>query len=399
MDRSVRDGPMSLPATVCIVVGSLEPGGTEWHLARVLPRLDQNRFVTEVFTLTGGGHCADVLEAAGVRVHLPRSNLWEKLRHPFLRAVLLAWRAVCLLYHFTIRRPDAVHFFLPAAYLVGAPLAILAGIRPRLMSRRSLNLYQTTKPGAVGAIERALHRRMDLILGNSEAVVRQLVEQEGVPVNRCRLLYNGVEAPHVGQDDRARLRESLGFDDQTVVLSIVANLIPYKGHADLLEACGLLTTVESWALLIIGNDSGGIGKTLRGQAQALGVAERVCFLGGRSDIEELMAASDVGLLTSHEEGFSNAILESMAAGLPMVVTDVGGNAEAVVDGETGILVPARDSSALAAGMARLVDDQALRLKMGKAAQRRVNERFSLEGSVKNYEAVYTSVLTGKERAA
>ncbi len=382
-----------MPATICIVIGSLEPGGTELHLARVLPRLDRARFTPEVFTLTGGGRCADMLEAAGVRVHTPTANAWNRIRHPIPRAGLLALRAASLLFHFAVRRPDVVHFFLPDSYLVGGPLAVLARIRPRLMSRRSLNAYQSDKPGFIAATERALHRRMDLVLGNSEAVVRQLVETEGVPRARCRLLYNGIETPPPDARGRARLRTALGIDDDTIVLSMVANLIPYKGHADLLRACARLGNETRWTLLIVGNDPAGIGGALRQQAAAAGIAGRMRFLGRRDDVPALLAASDIGILASHQEGFSNAILESMAAGLPMVVTDVGGNAEAVADGETGIVAPARDPAALAAAIARLLENAALRARMGEAGRRRVRERFSLDACVSRYEALYDALLT------
>ena len=380
-----------MPASICIVIGNLEEGGTEHHLARILPRLDRSSFRPEVVTLTGRGGCADILEAGGVKVRSPANSAWSRLRHPILRAGLLAGRAVYLFFYFLIRRPDAAHFFLPAAYLIGAPLAIMAGIRPRLMSRRSLNTYQSNKPAFLAAIERVLHKRMDAVVGNSQAVVRQLVDDEGVAAQSCRLLYNGIEVAEA-TNARDASRAALGIYGDTVVLSIVANLIPYKGHADLLDACSRLTPDAPWRLLVIGNDSAGIEEALRQQARQSGLTERIVFLGRRADIPDLLAASDIAVLASHEEGFSNAILEAMAAGLPMVTTDVGGNAEAVENGETGLVVPARQPAAMASALQRLVDDPAMRRQMGAAGRQRVRDLFSLEACVANYEALYRSVL-------
>ena len=122
----------------------------------------------------------------------------------------------------------------------------------------------------------------------------------------------------------------------------------------------------------------------------------VRLLGERRDVPLLLAASDIGVLPpTRNEGFSNAILESMAAALPMVVTDVGGNAEAVSDGTTGIVVRARDASALGAAILRLANDPDLRQSMGALAKARVAEEFSLAESTARYVALYESLLAQK----
>ena len=128
---------------------------------------------------------------------------------------------------------------------------------------------------------------------------------------------------------------------------VIANLIPYKGHRELIEG---LSHIErelpgDWRILLVGRDHG-IRAELEALSTTCGVSHRIRFLGQRSDIPALLAAADFGLLTSREEGFSNVILEGMAAGLAMIVTDVGGNAEAVVHGETGFVVPPRNPKAI-----------------------------------------------------
>ena len=113
-----------------------------------------------------------------------------------------------------------------------------------------------------------------------------------------------------------------------------------------------------------------IGERLRAQATALSIQDHVRFLDVRDDVPALLAASDIGIIASHQEGFSNAVLEGMAAGLAMAVTAVGGNPEAVIDGECGLVMPAKDPPALARALARLAGDPALRRRLGAAAQRR-----------------------------
>jgi glycosyltransferase involved in cell wall biosynthesis len=112
-------------------------------------------------------------------------------------------------------------------------------------------------------------------------------------------------------------------------------------------------------------------------------------------VANLLGASDVGLLCSHQEGFSIAILEAMAAGLPMIVTDVGGNAEAVLDGVTGLVAPPHDPQALATSIVRLARDPKLRQRYGSAGRERVKLQFSLEACIAKYEALYGGLLRGR----
>jgi glycosyltransferase involved in cell wall biosynthesis len=289
-----------------------------------------------------------------------------------------------------------VHFFLPASYLVGGPLALLARMPNLVMSRRSLNLYQRKRP-LVSRLERWLHKRMDAILGNSGAVVRELIEVEGCPPNRVGLIHNGIDTTAFsGQPDKAAIRAELDIDPKSFVAIIVANLIPYKGHGDLLDALSRVRDrlPQPWTLLCVGRDDG-ILPQLEDLARAQGIADRVRFLGERKDVPRLLAAGDIGLLCSHQEGFSNAILEGMAAGLPMVVTDVGGNGEAVADGETGFVVPARDAGALSEAIVKLASEPSLRAKQGKKARARVEAQFSIQTCVSKYDRLYSALLAGE----
>jgi glycosyltransferase involved in cell wall biosynthesis len=166
---------------------------------------------------------------------------------------------------------------------------------------------------------------MDAVVGNSKAVVRQLIE-EGIPDAKVRLIYNGIEVSPA-LPDRLVARQKLMIPDDTVVGVVIANLIPYKGHRELVRGLSHLEQVltTDWCILAAGRDHG-IRPELEALAAACGISHRIRFLGERSDVLSLLAAADFGLLTSREEGFSNVILEGMAAGLPMIVTDVGGNA-------------------------------------------------------------------------
>lgn len=381
------------------VIGSLDIGGAEGHLARVVPRLDRAVWAPAIFTLVRRGALADALERQGVPVHGTHFPDFLRGRDVASRTLRLVLMFAQLVGHLLRRKPCLVHYFLPASYLVGLPatfvahaLTLFSGRLPRrVMSRRSLNLYQRKYP-LLARLERLLHKGCSVVVGNSRAVLAEL-EAEGIPRGRLELIYNGIDMPPEERGDRGALRAALGLPESAVVVTQVANLIPYKGHADLLDAFATARAAASveLALCLVGRDDG-IGAELAAKAEALGLAGCVAWLGARDDVAAILAASDVGVLSSHQEGFSNAVLEGMAAGLPMVVTRVGGNPEAVIDGDTGLVVEPRDSAGLAEALVRLAEDAALRRRLGAAARRRVEADFSLARCRDRYERLYASLV-------
>jgi glycosyltransferase involved in cell wall biosynthesis len=292
-------------------------------------------------------------------------------------------------------RPAIVHFFLPGAYIIGAPVAIAALRRIRVMSRRSLNRYQEKSP-RWRRLEHVLHPWMTAILGNSARIIDELAD-EGVRDGQVGVIYNGVDLDRFqSAAGREETRKKLDIAPDALVLTIVANLIPYKGHADLIDALALAANEisEDWQLLLVGRDDG-IGAELRARAADKGLDRSIRFLGPRADVPDILTASDIGILCSHEEGFSNALLEGMAAGLPMIATDVGGNSEALEDGVSGVIVPARDPRRLADAILHLARDADLRKRIGTAACERVSRSFTLEACVQSYDLFYRGLLSGQ----
>jgi glycosyltransferase involved in cell wall biosynthesis len=388
MQQNAVAARSGLTPDVLFVITDLQVGGSERQLALLASALAKEGMTIAIYSFMDGPVRA-LLKQDGVEVVLAPmpgdTTSWLCLP---LAALHLFWFMVR-------RRPRIVHFFLPAAYLVGAPLAILARVPVRVMSRRSLNTYQ--RGSFVRAVERCWHRAMHAVLGNSRGVVDQL-RMEGIAPERLGLVYNGiVDRPFAisGAQDANRAR--LGLPPAALVMCIVANLIPYKGHRDLIDALALAAPrlPVDWCLLVVGRDNG-IGPALQQQARRFGLQSKIVFLGGRDDIAAILSVSDIGILCSHEEGFSNAILEGMAAGLPMVVTQVGGNAEAVIDGETGLVVPPRDTESLATAILRLANDPSLRARFGAAGRRRVVEQFGLQRFVRSHRALYDALRAGRQ---
>ena len=374
---------------VFFVIGSLNLGGTERHLLQILPHISARGYVVTVLTLGPKGSLASQLEAQGISVvELGWPWLWDGLPHSLRRWVLLPVSMFNLIRAFAGAKPKIVHFFLPQAYLIGGVASLFTGLAFRIMSRRSLNAYQQ-KYRLLAWLERKLHSRMDYVLGNSKAVTDEL-RGEGVDQSRLRLVYNGIESmPHVDPAQIAHTRQALGVDAECLVLVCVANLLPYKGHEDLLSAlAGIKEQLgANWRLFLVGRDDG-IWASLLKFSDANGLSSHIDWLGVRGDVADLYAASNIGILCSHEEGFSNSVLEGMASGIPMVVTRVGGNAEAVVDQESGIVVPPRAPHELGRAILRLAQDKALRFRLGGAAKSRVAELFTVQACVDSYVGLY-----------
>jgi len=374
---------------VLVIAPRLNIGGTEMHLTRVLPELRRQGVDVSVFALARGGRLEAQLAGKGVPVNGPTDSgrRWRQS----LRAGL------SLRGELRRRRPDIIHFFLPEPYLVGALAS--AGMRPmvRIMSRRSLAVYQQSHV-MLGRLERWLHRFTDVLLGNSSAVVEELVAECG-DRSKVGLIYNGIDVPPAATaDQRMALRREFGLPAASFVLVVNANFIAYKGHADLFDALGQMKDrfAGPWRLLLIGRDLG-TGATLRQKAAALGIADNIVWVEDRMDAQTALAAADVAVVPSHQEGFSNSLIEAMACALPVIATRVGGNLDAIVDGESGLLVPVQDPAALMAAISRLRDDAALRQRLGTTARSRVQALFSLDTCVQRYLKLYTKVMAGDVR--
>lgn len=366
---------------VLVVCDRFGVGGTERHLLQVLPRIDHTRFQVELFLLRSGGTLEEEIRAAGIRVVSPAQR-----GAGMLSTSLTFWRALRTI------RPNVVHFFLPRPYLVAGSIACAMSQSRMVMSRRSLNDYRVRHP-VVWRVEAHLHRRMSRLVGNSRAVVDQLREESRGKV-RVELIYNGIDIPAAASMTRAEARRLTGTPDGAIVIVAVANLIPYKGHADLIDALAMLRNQDSprLSLICVGRDEGMLD-VLRRMAARFGVSGSIRWVGEQRDVWPWWRAADIGVLCSHEEGFANAILEGMAAGLPMVVTDVGGNAEAVIDEETGIVVPPRAPSRLAEAIGRLATSPELRRRLSRNAAMRVRDHFSLQQCVLAYERLYEEIST------
>lgn len=372
------------PLRVLAVIDNLDIAGAQRVLAEEAWAFDPRRVSLRVIALahSSGPGFADKIAACRVPVHVAAGRGLVDIRRLFRLARLIrSWR------------PDVVHTQLSYANIVGILAARLAG-RPVVASIQNVTTDQTRLD-----TPKRLLQGLALRLAERTIVVAQTAVEESrrnflLPPDRLVVLPNAIDLRRLEPPprfDRTAKRQELGVAADTEVLCVIARLDPYKGHRYLLEAAAELAARRPAACsLLVG--AGPEEPALRAQATRLGLEDRVRFLGVRPDVPELLAASDLFVLPSLNEGLSLAMLEAMALGVPVVATAVGGAADVLLGGETGWTVRPCDPAALAR-----VIDQALRdpaEARARAARGRevVCREFSIETHVARLEAIYREVL-------
>jgi len=371
------------------LIGTLDVGGAEGQLVQLLKELDRDRFSATVCCLSSSaGPYADDVRRIGIEVHQIGFRTLRPFPHP-QRVVRLFFQLVGLIRQ---ERPDIVHGYLFWAYVLGAFAARIAGVPKVISSRRSLGNFKAKKPAYL-LIERVSNALTSLVIANSGAVRDDAIRQERLPAKKMVVIYNGVDSVKFAAPTAATLDEELQIGGASPVVTVIANFIHYKGHHDFFDAWRLVVAARpSAAAILVGE--GPDRKKWEHWVASQGLKSSVRFTGSRRDVAAILSVSDIVAHPSHEEGFSNAILEAMAAGRPVVATAVGGNVEAIEDRRTGLLVPPRDPQALAAAILTLAAQPDRARQMGEAAQTRVRRCFSVTGMVRNYEAVYERIFAG-----
>lgn len=268
-------------------------------------------------------------------------------------------------------------------------LATIPGWNGRMITCRLNTGYWYTP--ALLRWMRFLNRFTDRVAANSEGARRIAIEAEGLPSGKVDVIYQGVDmevyAPERGN---AEACGALGIPPEARVVGIVANLRPVKDHELFLRAAALVAArVPDAVFLLAGR--GELQEPLEELATELGIRSRVFFTNGEGRVVDYLARMSVGCLTSHSEGFSNAILEYMSMGVPVVATDVGGNAEAIGK-DAGFLVGERTPEAFAAPVIRLLENERLRAATGANAIERCRERFEIGRTIRDLEDYFRRVV-------
>ena len=363
------------------LVPGLEIGGAEKHVVGLVRHYDRERIEPHVCCLTERGALAEEIEAMGAPL--------EVLAARGDRELVLFPRLVRYLRRV---RPHVVHTHLWTPHLYGRVAGRTAGVPVVVCTEHSLSPWKSHRQIWM---DRVTCRWADMIVCVSEAVRQERIERERLPMEKLRTIYNFHEGKSYREPrDGTEARREFGIPDDSPVVGIVARLDPVKAldilFAALAEARKVLPRIR---LLVIGD--GPMRKELERLADTLGLADSVIFTGFRGDVPRLLWAIDVGVLCSHREGLSTALLEYMSARKPVVATNVGGNPEVVVGGVTGLLVPEGEVQRLAAALTEVLTHPQRARAMGEAGKARVDALFSAEPIVRQIEALYAELLARK----
>ncbi|MGO8760519.1 MAG: glycosyltransferase [Desulfobaccales bacterium] len=372
--------PTPKKITVLFIIKPERGAGAEMVLVEAAARLAPDRFQVICGLLTPDAEQVIPGRLATLDFNLPGLNGWVWLRFFFH----LCW----VIYR---RRVDLIHVnsYVPgnyvrlAAALMQVPIVIdhWHGFT-RFSRKRRL-------------ICRALGRFTDLSLAVSRGVKDYLVAEIGLDPAKVRVVANGVDVAAI---DAARpgpvVRRELGLPEGVPLIGLVGRLDHWgKGHRELFEAMAQIRDRHPVHALIVGG--GRREAEVRQLAESLGLAEAVHFLGQRQDVPDLLNAMDILVLPSYSEGVSLALLEAMAAGLPVIASAVGSTPEVVTDGGNGLLIPPRDAAALAGALERLLSDPAGAQKLGANARAHVREHFSLERLGREINEIYGELVEKK----
>jgi glycosyltransferase involved in cell wall biosynthesis len=368
------------PITVLFIIKPERSAGAEMVLVEAATRLNPHRYQVLCGLLTPDVEGVIPLHLATVDFRMPGLNGWVWLRFFFH----LCW----VIYR---HRVDLVHVnsYVPGNY---ARLAAALMQVPLIVDHwHGFSRFNRKRR----LICRCLGRFTDLSLTVSQGVRDYLIEEIGLDPARVRVVPNGVDLARI---DAARpgpeVRRYLGLPEDLPVIGLVGRLDHWgKGHKELFTAMAQLQERWPCRALIVGG--GRRLEEIKQAAAEAGLAGKVLFLGSRPDVPDLLRAMDIFVLPSYSEGVSLALLEAMAAGLPVIATAVGGTPEAVTEGVTGLLIPPQDAEALAGALERLLSDPTWGQKLGENARKMVAEKFSLERLGREINEIYGELVAKK----
>ncbi len=364
-----------MPIPTLLMIQHLDNGGSERHFHDLASNLDRARFEPHVIYFEGG-EMSGRLEKLG---WMPVTNI------PITRATDMKALAAALKIRSYIRRNNIrlmVTFHFVADFL--GVLASLGRRQPAIVaSRRDMGFTRTARQMRIG---HWIDRRVNRYIAVSGAVKNAVAARERIDPAKIEVIYNGTDFGALTSRtyDRAAERRARGIGDGDFVIGCIANFNPVKNHLTLVEALARLraTAPDAPLKLWLAGD-GPMRAVIEEKIKALQLDGCVILPGRSQAVARDYQIADAVVLPSDSEGFSNTIIEAMAFGRPVVATAVGGNPEAIQEGQTGLLVPPRDAAALAQALQKLAEDKELRERLGRQGRAQAMARFSFGAMMEN----------------
>ena len=381
---------MSNNFKIVYFVGGFSSGGTERHLSLTLPELQNRGWDITVFMFGNDGPMSIPIKNAGIEIIKIKSITWCGIPKiggfiALLSQVFYSFKAIKAV------NPAMIHSYLGIPTIIAGLVKIFLSHKIHIVSKRN----QLSRPDAFykeSVLEAWVMKRADIVMGHSAEVIQEL-RSIGIKDSKLKLVHNGINTSKYTKEEKLRKlrRKQLGWDGKRIFI-LVANLIPYKGHEFLFRALKDFSEEEknnnNWRVIMAGQGSDYFQKHLQTLTEQYNIQDNIEFLGQVHNIKPLLEAADVGLLLSTHEGFSNAILEYMASALPTIATNVGGNKDSIIDGQTGYLISYNDISSLVEKMNLFISEPNKCITMGQKAKEKAIRDFSISASIDGYEAIY-----------
>ncbi len=369
--------PGGMLTRVCYVIPSLQVGGTERQLLALMKGLIRDHELTVVCTRETGALVGDA-RRIGVYVHeLNGGGGWDFTMRRRIRHI------------FRSHRPDVAHTFMFGFDLAANRAARETGVPVVISSRRQLATWK--KPRHV-RIQRKANQLVDCIVANSNAVAEFAATQEGLNIDRYRVIPNGIDADaFVSATDLHQVRLRFKIPFHTQVVGMVANFSPVKDHALFLAiAEELMRRRADVHFLLVGG--GPLRDEVMNRVRKQGWTDRFTRVAAIEEVPDLYKVMSVSVLCSQVEGFPNAVIESMAAGRPVVAAAVGGIPEVIEDGVTGRLVQTRTAAAFADAIEQVLDREKESAAMAARAAVHVRSTLNMDRMVDAYRNLYREML-------
>lgn len=381
--QGLHTAPNGTRRRVFFLVDSLNVGGTETQAVELATRLDPRRYEITMGCLRARGPLLEKLAGfpASVREFYPQGGFDS------VNGMYQLFRLATFL-----RRGgfQIVHSHDLFSNFLGIPAAVIARVPVIISSRRDLGHLAWYRSGRRIWL-RLLHGLSTAVLTNANAIRESLLSEGHLSPQKVRVIHNGVDMEKFGRGftDRDWLMPDR---EQEKWIVLVGNMhSDVKGHRWLIAAAAPISREFPQTRFVLVGD-GAQRLDFERQVRELGLEEHFSFLGLRDDVPRILSCCDIAVLPSQAEGLPNAVLEYLAAGLPTVASRVGGNAEIVQDGKTGLLVPPQDSSSLAEALLRLMRNPEFADTLGKNGREYVASHFSFQRMIENTDQLYTELL-------
>lgn len=351
---------MNKEKKITIITNELNRGGTEIQLLNLIKKI-RNSYDITLFSFKTGSMFKD-FKKEKINLHIGGENLG----------------IVKFILFLIFNKTNIYHFFLPKSYILGGILTFFSK-KKKIMSRRSLNNYHKKYYYTSLFLEKILHKKMNLILTNSDVIKNQLIKYEKVKKTKVKVIENFVSKASINVTKSKNIVRFL----------YVANFIEYKSHDKLIQMCSRIKVNKKWQLLLIGADRDGLKKKIQMQIKELNLEKKIKIFNETKNLKSFYNSVDFAISTSAEEGSSNFLLESISYGLPIIAFDVGGNKKFFKN--NGYLIESYNYESFREKIEQLIKQKDVKY-LGKNSLKICLERFDNIKSLEKYMSCYDALL-------